>query len=256
MMVHLNVHGEAFVGKYRAERRDRPARADSTRPPSRSSCAASGSSTGCWTAGTEHGPADILHIKGMTDADGLRGLSPVAAVPARARALEQPRRRRRRRWRANDARPSGILTVAGAAVARRGRGRSASAGTPATAARWTPAGSRSWPATSSSRRSRSRATTRSSSSSASCRAREVARIFRVPAVGDRRADRRLADLRERRRAGRAFVTFCLRPWLVRIERAISGDPDLCPGVTYVEFDLDGLLRADADRPRRASTPPR
>jgi len=32
---------------------------------------------------------------------------------------------------------------------------------------------------------------------------------------------------------------------VRIERAISNDPDLCPGGTYVQFDLDGLLRADA-----------
>ena len=44
---------------------------------------------------------------------------------------------------------------------------------------------------------------------------------------------------------RAFVTFSLRPWLVRIERAIGGDADLCPGATYVGFDVDGLLRSDA-----------
>jgi phage portal protein BeeE len=44
---------------------------------------------------------------------------------------------------------------------------------------------------------------------------------------------------------RALVTHSLRPWIVRIERAISNDPDLCPGGTYVQFDLDGLLRADA-----------
>lgn len=44
---------------------------------------------------------------------------------------------------------------------------------------------------------------------------------------------------------RAFLTHSLRPWLVRIERAISNDPDLCPGGTYAQFDLDGLLRADA-----------
>jgi len=44
---------------------------------------------------------------------------------------------------------------------------------------------------------------------------------------------------------RALVTHSLRPWMVRIERAISNDPDLCPGATYVQFDLDGLLRADA-----------
>jgi phage portal protein BeeE len=44
---------------------------------------------------------------------------------------------------------------------------------------------------------------------------------------------------------RALVTYSLRPWLVRIERAISNDSDLCPGSTYVQFELDGLLRADA-----------
>ena len=33
--------------------------------------------------------------------------------------------------------------------------------------------------------------------------------------------------------------------LIRIENAVSGDPDLCPGSTYVEANLDGLLRADA-----------
>ena len=33
--------------------------------------------------------------------------------------------------------------------------------------------------------------------------------------------------------------------MVRIERAVSNDTTLCPGGTYVAFDLDGLLRADA-----------
>jgi phage portal protein BeeE len=33
--------------------------------------------------------------------------------------------------------------------------------------------------------------------------------------------------------------------MVRIERAITNDADLCPGSTYVQFELDGLLRADA-----------
>ena len=32
---------------------------------------------------------------------------------------------------------------------------------------------------------------------------------------------------------------------MRIERAFSNDSDLCPGGTYLQFDLDGLLRADA-----------
>ena len=76
-------------------------------------------------------------------------------------------------------------------------------------------------------------------------AREVARIFRLPAwcidgaTGDSLT---YANVGEQ---NRALVTHSLRPWLVRIERAISNDPDLCPGGTYVQFDLDGLLRADA-----------
>jgi phage portal protein BeeE len=43
---------------------------------------------------------------------------------------------------------------------------------------------------------------------------------------------------------RSLVVHSLRPWLVRIERAISADTDLCPGGTFVEFLLDGLLRGD------------
>jgi HK97 family phage portal protein len=76
-------------------------------------------------------------------------------------------------------------------------------------------------------------------------AREVARVFRVPAwaidapTGDSLTYANVAE------QNRALVTHSLRPWIVRIERAISNDTDLCPGGTYVQFDLDGLLRADA-----------
>jgi phage portal protein BeeE len=42
-----------------------------------------------------------------------------------------------------------------------------------------------------------------------------------------------------------FVTHSLRPWLVLIEQAISADPDLASQNQYVEFLLDGLLRADS-----------
>jgi HK97 family phage portal protein len=76
-------------------------------------------------------------------------------------------------------------------------------------------------------------------------AREVARLFRVPAwaidapTGDSLT---YANVLEQ---NRAFVTHSLRPWLVRIERAFTNDSDLCPGGLYLQFDLDGLLRADA-----------
>jgi HK97 family phage portal protein len=76
-------------------------------------------------------------------------------------------------------------------------------------------------------------------------AREVARVFRVPAwaidapTGDSLT---YANVLEQ---NRAFVSHSLRPWIVRIERAFSNDSDLCPGSLYCSFDLDGLLRADA-----------
>jgi phage portal protein BeeE len=65
-------------------------------------------------------------------------------------------------------------------------------------------------------------------------AREVARIFRVPAwaidapTGDSLTYANVAE------QNRALSTLSLRPWATRIETAISNDPDLCPGGTYVE----------------------
>ena len=74
-------------------------------------------------------------------------------------------------------------------------------------------------------------------------AREIARIFRVPAwaidapTGDSLT---YANVTEQ---SRALATYSLRPPAVRIETAISNDADLCPGGTYVQFDFDGLLRS-------------
>ena len=75
--------------------------------------------------------------------------------------------------------------------------------------------------------------------------REVARIFRVPAwaidgaTGDSLT---YANVREQ---NRALVTYgCGRGSCGSSARS-RNDTDLCPGNTYVQFDLDGLLRADA-----------
>ena len=74
---------------------------------------------------------------------------------------------------------------------------------------------------------------------------EIARIFRVPPwmVGAQSGDSLTYSNTEHQAL--AFVTWCLRPWLVLIEQAISEDADLCPGALYVEFLLDALLRADS-----------
>jgi HK97 family phage portal protein len=76
-------------------------------------------------------------------------------------------------------------------------------------------------------------------------AREIARVFRIPAhmlgapTGDSLTYANTEQL------SLDFTKFSLQPWLRRIELAISNDPDLCFERTFVKFELDGLLRADA-----------
>ena len=45
---------------------------------------------------------------------------------------------------------------------------------------------------------------------------------------------------------RHFLDYCLMPWLTRVERAFSNDPDLCPGGAYLQLDLRAFLRPDPD----------
>ena len=74
---------------------------------------------------------------------------------------------------------------------------------------------------------------------------EVARLFRLPpwVIGAETGDS-LTYANTVQQTDH-FVKFSLRPWLVLIEQAITNDRDLCPGGQYVEFLIDGLLRADA-----------
>ena len=75
--------------------------------------------------------------------------------------------------------------------------------------------------------------------------REVARIFGVPVwmIGGSTGDSLTYSNAEQQQL--LFVTHSLRPWLVLIEQAISADQDLASQNQYVEFLLDGLLRADS-----------
>lgn len=73
---------------------------------------------------------------------------------------------------------------------------------------------------------------------------EIARIFRVPPsmiAAESGSSLKYTNVQMEQIA---FVTHSLRPWLVCIEQAISIDPDLSPTTVYVEFLLDALLRAD------------
>lgn len=71
---------------------------------------------------------------------------------------------------------------------------------------------------------------------------EIARLFGIPPhmIGDLEKSTSWGTGIEQQSIG--FVTYTLRPWLTRIEAALS---KMLPGGQYVRFNVDGLLRGDA-----------
>jgi HK97 family phage portal protein len=73
---------------------------------------------------------------------------------------------------------------------------------------------------------------------------EICRIFRVPphliavSTGERMTYSNVEM------EASEFLKFSLSPWLVRIEQALSSDADLSPATQGCRFDVDTLLRAD------------
>ena len=254
VMVHLNVYGEAFVGKYRA---DGEIVQLGLIPPETVQVELRGQRI-VYTLTRRRGSSKTARRRPAHQGhEPRRAPRPVAgdAVPGRARALLEPAAVREDVHRAG-------LEALGHPDARRRQRRPARAaqrvvarsGTPAwstcTASRslsgdikFTPIGFSQDDAQFLQQRELS--------------AREVARIFRVPAwaidapTGDSLTYANVAE------QNRALVTHSLRPWLVRIERAITNDPDLCPGGTYVQFDSTGCCartrRRAPRRTRRRST---
>lgn len=242
VMVHLNVHGDAFVGKYRA---DGEIVQLACIPPDSVQVELSGQrivyTLDTIHGRTEHGPDDILHIKAMS-LDGLRGMSPVTQCRV-ALGLSSSLQQSAKVFTEQGSKPSGVLTVAsgnqGAADQLKAGWQGQHGGVENMHRVAVLSGDVTFTPVEFSADDSQFLQQRELS------AREVARVFRVPAwaidapTGDSLT---YANVGEQ---NRALVTHSLRPWLVRIERAISNDADLCPGGTYVQFDLDGLLRADA-----------
>jgi HK97 family phage portal protein len=71
---------------------------------------------------------------------------------------------------------------------------------------------------------------------------EIARLFGVPPhmIGDLERSTSWGTGIEQQSIG--FVTYTLRPWLTRIESALSKQ---LPGGQFVKFNVDGLLRGDS-----------
>jgi HK97 family phage portal protein len=243
VMVHLNVNGDAFIGKFRSEG---SIVSLGLLDPSQVTVELRGQRIVYRLSRpegiSEHGPEDVLHVKAMSS-DGLTGLSPVSQCRL-ALSLSSNLQEHAKRYFEQGSRPSGILSTPSETGVDQLR---------ALQELWSQRhggvenmhrtalvqGDLTWTPLSFSADDSQFLQQRELS------AREVARIFRVPAwaidapTGDSLT---YANTLEQ---NRHFVTHSLRPWLVRIERAFSNDSDLCPGGTYLQFDLDGLLRADA-----------
>jgi HK97 family phage portal protein len=247
VMVHLNVYGEAFVGKYRSA--DGEIAQLGLLSPENVQVELRGQRIvymlDTLKGRTEHGPTDVLHVKGMSE-DGLRGISPVRQC-AIALGLSSSLQQSAKVYTEQGSKNTGVLTVEGGA-----KGQEALERLSATwqakhggVANWhrvavvsgdikfTPVGFSADESQFLQQRELS--------------AREVARIFRVPAWAIDAPTGDSLTYATALEQSRALATYSLRPWATRIETAISNDADLCPGRTYVLFDFDGLLRSSPEQ---------
>lgn len=242
MMVHLNIYGEVFLAKWR---RDNEIVQLGLISPESVQVELRGQRV-IYTLSTvhgetEHGPDDILHVKGMS-LDGLRGMSPVTQCRV-ALGLSSSLQKSARQFFAHGSKPSGVLTVPGGnrdAMDHLAQQWSARHGGVENMHRvavlsgdvtFTPVGFT--------------ASDNEFLGQRELSTREVARIFRVPAWAIDGATGDSLTYSNALEQNRSLVTHSLRPWLVRIEQALSNDTDLCPASTYCQFELDGLLRADS-----------
>jgi HK97 family phage portal protein len=196
---------------------------------------------------SEHGPEDVIHVKAMSE-DGVRGLSPVKQA-MRVLQLNAGLIDYLANWLGNDSRPGGVLSLG---EGQRGRDEMFGlkdqaeeefgwqAKPPGHGRIAVMSGDLSYVAVDPPLREQEFISQRELS------AREVARVMRVPAwaidapTGDSLTYANVSQ------QNRHLLDHSLRPWLVRLEQAISNDWDLCPGDSYMSFDTDALTRMDAD----------
>lgn len=243
LMSHLQTHGNAYVGKYRS---DGEIVSLGCLYPSEVRVELKGNVITYILTRQDGqfrlGLGDVLHIKAMS-ANSLVGLSPVAQCRL-ALSLSANLQESAMQFFENGSMPSGVMSIEGAsaegvkAFEEEWKNRqSLQAGKFHSIAvvngdtKFTPIAFNADDSQFLQQRQLS--------------ATEVARVFRVPPwmIGAPAGDS--LTYSNTLEQNRAFVTHSLRPWLTRIEAAFSNDADLCPGGTFLEFDLDNLLRADA-----------
>jgi HK97 family phage portal protein len=246
MVTHLQLHGNAFVAKYRgSEGRIEqlgllsPERVQVKLEAGQPVYTVFGPQGEKQVVGVD----DVVHIKGAVSVDGLVGLSPIRQC-ALAISLAKGMGEFSEAFVRNGARPSGIIKLPQGANSMqlesfRARLEARHVGARQAHGIAILTGDVSWEALAVPADDMQFVEQRHLSTA------EICRIFRVFPwmVGAEGGDSMTYSNTESQAL--AFVTYSLRPWLVAIEQAISADRDLCPGQTYVEFLIDGLLRADS-----------
>jgi HK97 family phage portal protein len=188
--------------------------------------------------------ADVIHCRGWTQFDGIRGLSPIQAC-AEAFGLANTLTTAASATWANGAIPSGILTVTAGPGAQdqanslkaqwqERQGGAAQRGKVAVIT-----GDIGWQSVAMSLADAEFIAQQNLSLA------EIARIFSIPpsrlngpSHGSLTYSTTLAE-------STSFVQNALAPRLRLIEAGITADPDLSPASTYCEFAVDGLLRGDS-----------
>lgn len=246
LVAHLQLHGNAYLGKFR----DAAGQVDQLAllSPERVVPELKGGRP-IYTVldgqggRSVHGTDDVIHVKALTT-DGLVGLSPVKQCRV-ALGLSQTLAEHGASFFANSARPDGILKLGGHNYDRDEMD-DLRAG---------------WQTTHGGVRNSHRVAIMTGDvdftplsmplddaqflEQRRLSATEVARCFRVPPwiVGADSGGSMTYSNTEQQSLH--FVTYSLRPWLVAIEQALSADTDLFPPGAYCEFLLDALLRADS-----------
>lgn len=246
IVAHLNLYGNAYIGKFRDE--DGQVAQLALIPPDQVRPEAKGGLVlYTVTDGQGHtqtvGPRDVIHVRGLT-LDGLIGLSPVKQCRL-ALGMSSALASHGESFFQNGAMPGGVLKVPAGPQAedqmlalerawQKRHGGSGNANRIAVLQGDITFEQVAMPLADAQFIEQRRFS-----------AGEIARIFRVPPwmVGVPTDDSLTYSNVESQ--AQAFVTFSLGPWLTAIEQAFSLDEELFPAGTYAEFLVDALLRGDS-----------
>ena len=189
-------------------------------------------------------PADVIHVRGLTDAEGVRGLSPIRACAESLGLAASLTTAASALW-ANGAVPAGVISVGSGVMAQdeidrvtdgwaqrhqgpKARGRVA-----------VMRGDFDFKAVSMPLADAEFIATRNLSTA------EIARIFRVPTSLISASSGDSLTYKTTESESMHFATYSLGAPLRLIEEAIGLDDELLPGQNaYCRFDLSDLLRAD------------